>query len=66
MKKIIFLLPILSSCEFLITHPAEDAILIEAAEGVVNEVYQYETGHPLIPAPIPQQEVKSAPFKIEE
>lgn len=62
MKEVVLisLLALLPSCQWIISHPMEDAMAIEAVEGVVNQIYQSETGHPLVPAQIStptQQEI---------
>ena len=43
-KPIIFLTLILqSSCQWIATHPKEDAAIVEAVEKGVLEIYEYET-----------------------
>jgi hypothetical protein len=65
MKKFISLLPLLTlvSCQWIATHPKEDAEVISAVEGIVKEIYEYET-KTLSPAP-PQPHVHHdlPPFK---
>ena len=39
-------------CQWVLTHPKEDAAIINEGEAVIGQIYQYETGQPLMPGPI--------------
>ena len=49
MKKLIYILPFLASCQWIVTHPAEDAVILEEAESILEKLYKYEIGKPLPP-----------------
>lgn len=50
MKKFLVLLPLLASCEWILTHPTEDAEIVKLAEEAASDLYRYETGQTVKPA----------------
>lgn len=40
---LLFIFLLLSSCQWVATHPKEDILVIEAAEKGLEELYKYET-----------------------
>jgi len=51
MKKLIVLIPLLASCQWVITHPKEDATIVKAIEEIGKDMYEYESGNMLFPLP---------------
>jgi hypothetical protein len=52
----IFLTLIFASCEWVITHPEEDAEIVELGEKAIQEIYSYETKSLLSLPPQPNAE----------
>jgi hypothetical protein len=45
MKKVCFVLSLLmqTGCQWVVTHPKEDAVIVEAVEEAALKLYEYET-----------------------
>ena len=50
MKKFILLIPILASCQWIVTHPEEDKEIVNVVEEIGKDLYKYEMGPQPLPA----------------
>jgi len=48
---------LLNSCQWIVTHPQEDAEIVEIGEEAIREFYQYES-HTLSPTPPQNHEIQ--------